>query len=91
MVERVSVEENRDVLVIIAPRAARMPVACRGVAYERVLNTTRTTPRETYQRFSLEEMHSTARWENQPALSLRALYCPRQRDGVGRGLPQADT
>ena len=53
-VERVSIDEGREVLVLTAPRAARAPVAFRGVAYERVLNTTRTMPRETYQRLLLE-------------------------------------
>ena len=68
VVERVSVEDGREVLVLTVPRAARVPVAFRGVAYERVLNTTRTMPRETYQRLLLEEMHATERWENQPAV-----------------------
>lgn len=58
---------GHDVLVITVTRAARAPVAFRGVAYERVLNTTRTMPRETYQRLLLEEMHGERRWENQPA------------------------
>ena len=66
-VERVSIDDGREVLVLTAPRAARAPVAFRGVAYERVLNTTRTMPRETYQRLLLEEMHATERWENRPA------------------------
>lgn len=66
-VERVSIDEGREVLVLTAPRAARAPVAFRGVAYERVLNTTRAMPRETYQRLLLEEMHATERWENRPA------------------------
>ena len=66
-VERVGIDEGREVLVLTAPRAARAPVAFRGVAYERVLNTTRTMPRETYQRLLLEEMHAIERWENRPA------------------------
>ena len=66
-VERVSIDDGREVLVLTAPRAARAPVAFRGVAYERVLNTTRTMPRETYQRLLLKEMYATERWENQPA------------------------
>jgi len=49
------------------PRSARASVAFRGVAYERVLNTTRIMPRATYQRLLLEEMHATERWENRPA------------------------
>lgn len=66
-VDRVSMVPGHDVLVITVTRAARAPVAFRGVAYERVLNTTRTMPRETYQRLLLEELHGERRWENQPA------------------------
>ena len=66
-VERVAIGAGREVLAVSVARAARVPVAFRGVAYERVLNTTRTMPRETYQRLLLEEMHATERWENQAA------------------------
>ena len=66
-VGRVSVGAGREVLALTVVRSARAPVAFRGVSYERVLNTTRTMPRETYQRLLLEEMHATERWENQPA------------------------
>jgi ATP-dependent DNA helicase RecG len=66
-VERVPVDGGREVLVLTVTRGARVPVAFRGVAYERVLNTTRTMPRETFQRLLLEEMHATERWENRPA------------------------
>ncbi len=65
--ERVSVANEREALMVSVERAARAPVAFRGVAYERVLNTTRVMPRETYQRLLLEEMHAISRWENQPA------------------------
>ena len=65
--ERVPVEGGREVLVLGVPRSSRAPVSFRGVAYERVLNTTRTMPRETFLRLLLEEMHATERWENQPA------------------------
>jgi len=66
-VERVPVDGGHEVLVLTVARSARVPVAFRGVACERVLNTTRTMPRETYQRLLLEEMHATERWENRPA------------------------
>ena len=66
-IERVPVEAGREVLVASVARAARVPVAFRGVAYERVLNTTRTMPRATYQRLLLEEMHAIERWENRAA------------------------
>jgi ATP-dependent DNA helicase RecG len=66
-VYRVAIGAEREVLALTVARGARAPVAFRGVAYERVLNTTRTMPRNTYQRLLLEEMHSTRRWENRPA------------------------
>lgn len=65
--ERIAVGDGREVLVLTVARSARVPVAFRGVPYERVLNTTRTMPRETFQRLLLEEMHATERWENRPA------------------------
>jgi hypothetical protein len=67
-VERVPVDGGREVLVLTVARGAHVPVAFRGVAYERVLNTTRILPRETFQRLLLEEMHATERWENRPAV-----------------------
>ena len=66
-VERVPVAARREALALTVARSARVPVSFRGVAFERVLNTTRTMPRETYQRLMLEEMHAIERWENQPA------------------------
>lgn len=66
-VERVPVAAGREALVVTVERSARVPVSFRGVAYERVLNTTRTMPRDTYQRLLLEEMHAIERWENRPA------------------------
>jgi ATP-dependent DNA helicase RecG len=66
-VDRVAIGAGREVLALTVARGARAPVAFRGVAYERVLNTTRTMPRNTYQRLLLEEMHATVRWENRPA------------------------
>jgi ATP-dependent DNA helicase RecG len=66
-VDRVPVGSGAEVLVLTVERVSRPPVAFRGVAYERVLNTTRTMPRETYQRLLLEEMHAVERWENRPA------------------------
>lgn len=38
-----------------------------GVAYEKVLNTTRVMPRANYQRLLMESMHATQRWETLPA------------------------
>ena len=66
-VERVAAAHGLEVLVVSVAHSARVPVAFRGAAYERVLNTTRAMPRETYQRLLLEELHATERWENRPA------------------------
>ena len=66
-VDRVPIGPGRELLALTVARGARVPVAFRGVAYERVLNTTRTMPRDTYQRLLLEEMHAIERWENRSA------------------------
>ncbi len=66
-VARVAIGAKREVLVLTVERGARVPVSFRGVAYERVLNTTRTMQRDRYQRLLLAEMHTTVRWENRPA------------------------
>jgi ATP-dependent DNA helicase RecG len=68
VVERVSVVSGAEleVLVVSVTHSARV-VSFRGVAYERVLNTTRVMPRDVHQRLLLEELHATRRWENQPA------------------------
>ncbi|MFN0057896.1 MAG: helix-turn-helix domain-containing protein [Planctomycetota bacterium] len=68
IVERVGIDGGGEVLIVTVARSARAPVAFRGVAYERVLNTTRSMPRETYQRLLLEEMHAVERWENRLAV-----------------------
>ena len=65
-VERVGVAPGLEVLAVSVAHSARV-VSFRGVAYERVLNTTRTMTREAYQRRLQEELHAVQRWENQPA------------------------
>jgi ATP-dependent DNA helicase RecG len=65
--DRVTLGAGTEVLILTVVRSPRAPVAFRGVAYERVLNTTRTMPRDTYQRLLLEEMHAVERRENRPA------------------------
>ena len=65
-VERVPVEAGREVLVASVAHSKRL-TSFRGVAYERVLNTTRVMSREEQQRLLVEELHAVQRWENQPA------------------------
>lgn len=66
-VERVPVAPGLEVLVVSVARSGRV-TSFRGVAYERVLNTTRVMPRDVQQRLLMEELHATQRWENQPAI-----------------------
>ena len=56
-----------EALLVQVERATHTPVTYRGVPYERVLNTTRVMPRANYQRLLIEAMHTTDRWEIQPA------------------------
>ena len=56
-----------EVLIVQVDRVAYAPVSFRGIPYERVLNTTRVMPRVNYQRLLIESMHTTDRWEMQPA------------------------
>ncbi len=65
-VERVPVAPGLEVLVVSVARSGRV-TSFRGVAYERVLNTTRVMPRDVQQRMLVEELHATERWENQSA------------------------
>jgi ATP-dependent DNA helicase RecG len=66
VVERIALDSGLEILAASVPRNARV-ISFRGVAYERVLNTTQVMPRETYQRLLVEELHAQERWENQPA------------------------
>lgn len=60
-------EQELEALLVRVERASNTPVSFRGVPYERVLNTTRVMPRSDYQRHLLESMHTSDRWEIQPA------------------------
>ena len=66
-VERVSVADNRDVIVVSTSQGASRPYAYRGNAYRRVGNTTLVMSADEYNRMLFERMHSEQRWENQPA------------------------
>ena len=61
-------ERGLEVLLVQVDRATYTPVSFRGIPYERVLNTTRVMPRANYQRLLIESMHTTDRWEMQPAV-----------------------
>ena len=66
-VDRVSVNDNIEVIVVsVSPGPAR-PYTYRGTAYRRVGNTTVAMSADKYNRMLVERMHSDQRWENQPA------------------------
>ena len=66
-IERVSVDGDRDVIVVSTSQGASRPYTYRGSAYRRVGNTTLAMSADEYNRMLFERMHSEQRWENQPA------------------------
>ena len=66
-IERVSVDDDRDVIVVSTTQGASRPYTYRGSAYRRVGNTTLAMSADEYNRMLFERMHSEQRWENQPA------------------------
>ena len=66
-IERVSVDGDRDVIVVSTSHGASRPYTYRGSAYRRVGNTTLAMSADEYNRMLFERMHSEQRWENQPA------------------------
>ena len=69
--ERVPIEDAREVLVLSTPRAIEgRPFVWRGRPYQRVGTTTSVMPQERYERLLLDRGHVRRRWENQPAESI---------------------
>ena len=66
-VERITVEGDREVIIISTSQGASRPYSYRGSAYRRVGNTTLAMSADEYNRMLFERMHSEQRWENQPA------------------------
>ena len=66
-IERVSVNDGREVIVVSTSPGASRPYTYRGTAYRRVGNTTTPMSADEYNRMLFERMHSEQRWENQPA------------------------
>ena len=67
-VQRIPVEEGREVIVVSTGRGSSMPYMYRGTAYRRVGNTTVAMSPDEYRRLLFERMHSEQRWENQLAV-----------------------
>ena len=66
-IERIALPSGREVLAVTVERGARRPHTFRGEAYRRVGTTNRQLSREEYGQILLEQLHSTARWESEPA------------------------
>ena len=66
-IERVRVNEDREVIVVGTSQGASRPYTYRGTAYRRLGNTTVAMSAHEYNLMLFERMHSEQRWENQPA------------------------
>ena len=66
-VERVRINDNREVIAVRVSPGPVKPYVYRGAAYRRVGNTTLTLSPDEYNRMLFERMHNEQRWENQPA------------------------
>jgi ATP-dependent DNA helicase RecG len=66
-IERIALPSGREVLAVTVERGARRPHTFRGEAYRRVGTTNRQLSREEYGQILLEQLHSTVRWESEPA------------------------
>ncbi len=65
--ERVTVAEGREVIVVAVPQGRYRPYRYKGVAYKRIGAVTAVMSREEYERLFLEQMHTSDRWEIEPA------------------------
>ena len=67
MVERVSVDGGREVILVSTGQGASRLYTYRGTAYRRLGNTTLAMAAQEYNQVLFERMHSEQRWENLPA------------------------
>jgi ATP-dependent DNA helicase RecG len=63
--ERLTVDGNKELIVVTVSRAPVLPVAFDGRFYERRLNTTSVMPRETMERFVLGQAQNASLYEIQ--------------------------
>jgi ATP-dependent DNA helicase RecG len=66
-VERVTVAPDKQVIAVEVAQGQRRPYSFKGKGYQRVGTNTLEMPRDEYHRLLLEQLHATARWENEPA------------------------
>ncbi len=65
-IDRVPLEDGREVLVITVATGQNRPYCYHGQAYRRVGNTSPALSRDEYNRTLLERLHGEQRWENEP-------------------------
>ena len=65
--ERISVDDDREVIVVSTDKGSLRPYTYRGDAYRRVGNTTVAISADEYGQMFIERVHSGQRWENHPA------------------------
>ncbi len=88
-VDRVSMPEGREILVLNADRGGMAPYVYDGKPYVRVQSTTSIMPQRVYQRRLLERDHARERWETLPAPALpldmeEVARCLRDAAAAGR-------
>ena len=66
-VDRVSLGNNLEALVISVTTGQNKPYTYHGAAYRRVGNTNHRLSRHEYNQLLLEHLHGESRWENEPA------------------------
>src|SRR5262245_25102535 len=66
-IDRVALDNGREVLVMTVSTGQSRPYSYRGRAYRRVGNTSPVMSRDEYNRVLLERLHGESRWENEPA------------------------
>ena len=68
-IDRVAVDNGREMLVVTVPTGQSRPYSYRGRSYRRVGNTNLVMSRDEYNHVLLERLHGEHRWENEPAAS----------------------
>jgi ATP-dependent DNA helicase RecG len=66
-IERVEIGESREVIVVAVQQGRYRPYRYKGVAYKRIGAVTAEMSREEYERLFLEQLHTSDRWETEPA------------------------
>ncbi len=88
VVERIPVEDCREVIAVSIGSGQARPFMYRGSAYRRIGSITVEMRSEEYRRMLFERMHSESRWENEPAerWSIEDLEVAEKRNTVAEAV-----